>query len=558
MSRGGTTTLVAAALALVWIQTAAAFDFVVTRVDDPAPDACNPGDCSLREAVIAANALAGPDRVVLGAGVYGLSRPGAGEDLSATGDLDVRDDLVIEGAGSATTTIVMLAILDRVIDANAPGIALEIDGVRLAGGFASSGDGGGLLADTGADAGSIALHDVVLSGNIASSGGGASLRAPHASLVDVRAEDDSADATAGGLRVTVLAGPSDRSLAMQNVAASRNSAATVGGLDVQTDVVSSTPLAARVEDNEALEGGCGGLRVGAGASLAPMEVSLAVQAIGNRSNPGAFDGGGGVCVAGCGGAPVDGIAVTLVDSTIEGNLAFQSFGGGVIARATETCQPASLRILRSTIRDNTATHGGGLYADGAIVTVDRSTFSKNSAGVRGGQIEALDTNLALRRSTIVAPSTDAPGSAIYADGVGGGKSWSLENSLVGGTCAGDLALAPASSIESPGDTCGLDQGGFAASNLVSQPSLGLGPLADNGGPTLTYLPQPGSVAIANPASGACAGVADQRGYVGVAPCDRGAVDSDAPEPGAAIGALAALAAIALLNARTGRGASRGC
>jgi MYXO-CTERM domain-containing protein len=86
---------------------------------------------------------------------------------------------------------------------------------------------------------------------------------------------------------------------------------------------------------------------------------------------------------------------------------------------------------------------------------------------------------------------------------------------------------------------------------VSQPSLGLGPLADNGGPTLTHLPQPGSVAIANPATGDCAGVEDQREYLGVAPCDRGAVDSDAPEPGAAAGALAACAALAARRRRAG-------
>jgi CSLREA domain-containing protein len=103
MRRGTRAWACAVALALIGAHVAAAFDFTVTRLDDPAPDACVPGDCSLREAVIAANALGGLDHVVLGAGVHQLSRPGAGEDLSATGDLDVTDDVVIEGAGSATT-----------------------------------------------------------------------------------------------------------------------------------------------------------------------------------------------------------------------------------------------------------------------------------------------------------------------------------------------------------------------------------------------------------------------------------------------------------------------
>lgn len=34
---------------------AAADTFVVNRTDDPAPDGCDPTDCSLREAIIAAN-----------------------------------------------------------------------------------------------------------------------------------------------------------------------------------------------------------------------------------------------------------------------------------------------------------------------------------------------------------------------------------------------------------------------------------------------------------------------------------------------------------------------
>ncbi len=53
--------------------------FEVTRLDDPAPDSCAPGDCSLREAVLSANDESGhpgPDTIVLPAGVIELSLAG--------------------------------------------------------------------------------------------------------------------------------------------------------------------------------------------------------------------------------------------------------------------------------------------------------------------------------------------------------------------------------------------------------------------------------------------------------------------------------------------------
>lgn len=82
-----------------------AFDFIVTRYDDPAPDGCLVGDCSLREAVIAANVALDADRILLSAGTYRLSIPGTGENLAADGDLDVLRDLEILGVDAGLTRL---------------------------------------------------------------------------------------------------------------------------------------------------------------------------------------------------------------------------------------------------------------------------------------------------------------------------------------------------------------------------------------------------------------------------------------------------------------------
>ncbi len=81
--------------------------FLVTKTLDTNDGSCDVNDCSLREAIVATNLNAGADTITLPAlGVpYTLTIPGADEDLGATGDLDITDDLTINGAGSATTII---------------------------------------------------------------------------------------------------------------------------------------------------------------------------------------------------------------------------------------------------------------------------------------------------------------------------------------------------------------------------------------------------------------------------------------------------------------------
>ncbi len=88
---------------LALAQPAAALTFMVTRVDDPTPDGCQVGDCSLREAIIDANGNAGADDIDLPGGIYALTLPDAGgidENASATGDLDITEDLDILPSGN--------------------------------------------------------------------------------------------------------------------------------------------------------------------------------------------------------------------------------------------------------------------------------------------------------------------------------------------------------------------------------------------------------------------------------------------------------------------------
>ncbi|MBL8093188.1 MAG: CSLREA domain-containing protein [Anaerolineales bacterium] len=98
----------------------AAIITVTTSTDEINAD----GDCSLREAIVAANtntavdacpAGSGADTITLPAGTFTLSLAGINENAAATGDLDIVDDLTLVGDSTATT-IIDVAGLDRAFE----------------------------------------------------------------------------------------------------------------------------------------------------------------------------------------------------------------------------------------------------------------------------------------------------------------------------------------------------------------------------------------------------------------------------------------------------------
>jgi CSLREA domain-containing protein len=138
---------------------------VTTTADDLAVN----GNCTLREAVVAANtdasvdacpAGAGADTILLPAGVYRLALQGRGEGNTATGDLDVRGTLSIAGAGKGLT-IIDGGLLDRVFEITS-GAAVDLTGMTVANGDPGAGDGGGILVQPAA---SLRLANSEVSGN---------------------------------------------------------------------------------------------------------------------------------------------------------------------------------------------------------------------------------------------------------------------------------------------------------------------------------------------------------------------------------------------------------
>ena len=136
---------------------ASAMQFIVTKTADTADGVCD-ADCSLREAVIAANTAPGADIIRLRHSLYRITRADAGEedDDARTGDLDLSEDVLILGSPDRST--LDAAALSRGFEI-LPGATVEIVDVTVRNGYALS-RGGGID-----NAGDLTLRRVWLNSN---------------------------------------------------------------------------------------------------------------------------------------------------------------------------------------------------------------------------------------------------------------------------------------------------------------------------------------------------------------------------------------------------------
>lgn len=145
--------------------------FNVTKTADTNDGVCN-ADCSLREAIVAANALiTGPHTINVPAGTYTLTIVGAGEEDAATGDLDINENITITGAGAATT-IINGGGIDRVfdIDPYAYNPTVTLQNLTITNGSFSGWGGGAYVNSSGCPI--VTLTNIAVMGNTSSFGGG--------------------------------------------------------------------------------------------------------------------------------------------------------------------------------------------------------------------------------------------------------------------------------------------------------------------------------------------------------------------------------------------------
>jgi hypothetical protein len=538
--------------------TASAANFVVdTLSDDPADG------FTLREAVEAANVAAGPDTITFAPGLTGR--------IELTNQLDVADSVRILGPGSSLLTIDANGI-SRSFQSFFPGTNLVLSGMTVTGGD-TAGPGGGLVFQNG---GTLDLTDVVFTGNVAAEGGAADISnvTGPITVTDVVATGNTAESGRGGgidvdtvtLGVTLTGATIDDNTApmqgggglrIEEVGGAVTVTSTsidgnvagqdVGGLFV--DAAGPVTIAdTSVDGNTSTDGDRGGASI-----TSQSDIDITTTTFSANTAAGSFAGveieaAGGAALTAvnvdgntanglAGGAYVISDFTRVLDSTFTANTATAAGGGLAISSGTN-----GIEVHRTTIADNTAGGAPGLWMESAgDVLVARTTISGNvgGAGATGGGLSVLTNGDELRvvNSTISGNSTALSGGAIAANNTDVELRWStvVDNTATGASgtfhSLGGATITYFHSIIAGNEGALYDDASPAtlsasyslvqsspAEVVVQNDSLFgadplLGPLADNGGPTRTHLPDPASpvVGAGDPTIMFVVGSADQRG-----------------------------------------------
>ncbi|HSN01687.1 MAG TPA: right-handed parallel beta-helix repeat-containing protein [Rudaea sp.] len=210
--------------------------------------------------------------------------------------------------------------------------------------------------------------------------------------------------------------------------------------------------------------------------------------------------------------------VAINYSTISGNTltTASNYGAGGIYVTNGISSGSTVTITNSTISGNRAGGSaayltGGLYTYESNVTIINSTLTGNSAtgadelagglsvsSVYGGYVTTLyDSTVSGNVANSIGGGTYVAGGALV--GAFRGGFLVLNNTIVSGNQGAtdpDISVVSGATLQSSYGLLGTAlQATFSGNGNVFSDAPGLGTLANNGGPTLTMLPQAGSPAL---------------------------------------------------------------
>lgn len=550
----------AVAATLAMAQAANANDYVVDTNGDGPADACDPGACTLRDALAASSSLSNDDTITFAPSVTGTIRLTAGalthnaNSGSVSIDGPGADVLTISGDAddSGTPNAGDSRIFDFTGSSGPSGSIRSISGLTLTEGYAAGGNGGAILDSVG----SLTLDDVVITANSAGTGGGVSFSSPgRLEVIDSTVSGNDAMGSGGG----IYAMGGTAGVAIDGSTITGNTSGSDGGGVYADSKYGAEITDSAIKGNEA-DGG-GGVSNGGFLYVQDTEIS------GNKA---LTDSGGGLDSSGkYAGAQLQGVTISgnsaqsgaggvaistgdpkyadtamgnqVIDSTISGNTTANGAGGGILVG--ELGPDDTFLLDRSTLSGNEAPFGGGINFQGRAqntVRVQDSTISGNTAQNGGGVAIGQPTgataspvagsgSIDLYNSTVAANQASVAGGGVYlanfspSSGVYTTPDVKLYSDILGDNTANgspEDIFAENATTTGTGFQIGYslleDDGGSTyaesptGSNVVSaDPKLGV--LGDNGGPTATQLPAVDSPVIdvgANPLTL----TTDQRGF----------------------------------------------
>jgi hypothetical protein len=339
--------------------------FTVDRNDDPDPtsaSACTaaPDDCSMRGAVVAANAATGADAITVPANTYTLTRAGDSEDAASTGDLDITGELTITGAGARATSVAGGAAPfdDRIFD-NHSGATTTITGLTITGGKPGGYEGGGVR-----NQGDLTLDGVVVEDNTAGTGGGIDSRGDDLTLDGVTVEGNTSDHSGGIYSENGALNITDSTVS------GNSSGEYVGGVTHYSGPANIT--------NSTISGNKAAL-FGGGLLAASASINVRNSTIASNESGGL---GGGILTAG------PGSAVLVKNTIVAGNSIVNcgdlgQFGGIIFSQGNNISSDGSCNFKQRTDKRNTNPRLGPL-ADNGGPTDTRALLKRSPAIDAGG------------------------------------------------------------------------------------------------------------------------------------------------------------------------------
>jgi hypothetical protein len=480
------------------------------------------GHISLRSAIMAANQTPGTDTIILGPGTYQLTIPVGEGDADDSGDLNITDNLNIQGSPG---TVIDAQHIDRVFTVLG-GVTAQMSNLTIENGQAD-GAGGGI-----ANFGNLTLTDCWLLDNVSQGAG--------------------VLAAGGGVY-------NDGALQLVNTTFSGNQAIGANGQN-------GSAFGAGGGGGGAAGMGGAVFNDAAGVVTATNSTFSSNEAVGGNGgsgfpNNGAFSGQGGN-----GGGPSGGLGGPSGSAGGAGGFASGGGGGGGVAFGHPNGGPGGFGGGGGGGGGQTSGFSGGNGGagsfgggDGGLAQNSAAAGGGGGAGLggaifnNGGVVSLLNVTVASNFAVGGLGGTGGFGVGGGADGNGVGGGLYINGN--GGTVFLKNTLLANNSAPSGTDLFGgvLSQGhnligntGGAANSFLPSDLQNvnpqLGSLQDNGGPTPTMALLPGSPAI-NAGDDAGAPATDQRGRTRNSPVDIGAYEFESslavtagPESFLAVGA----------------------
>ncbi len=482
--------------------------FVVTTNADTNDGSCD-ANCTLREAIIAANALPGPDVIL-------FSLLPASHTITLTALLPTIDDDVTIDGNDVLSLTVSGNNLWRVFTIYDPNVQVTITQMTIARGYAccnasgiynrgllmlenttfaenvTNGMGGGIQNYEGV----LRVYSSTFISNSAEHGGAILNDRGMVEIWDSQIVANQVTGLGGGIVSVSTSGAASSAISISNTTFVSNVAAYGGGLFASN--VLTVTNSHFVQNRATVYGG--GI------------LNDARAVIGNStffSNTAVHSGGG----------IHNDNSLMLTGVVFSGNMASQ-YGGGIVNYGTNFYN-AAITATHSLFQENVAGYGGGIANwTGDHVEVLNSTFSANRAITAGGGISSSQS-LSLNNVTL------SENEAAVAGGIVSSGVLTMSNSIIANSVGGDCANSGLFNT----NVHNLVEDG-SCDPLVSGDPL-LGPLADNGGATWTHALLPGSPALDAGDDVSCE-LTDQRGIIrpldgdgdGTAVCDMGAVEQE--------------------------------